>query len=192
MHRVPGRVRFEPYRDNLAQTAPCQSQTHRSAATNYPKNHSRWVNQPVDVSANSINRYSPHHAFPIGTAKPTRLPPWEDFQRGPQAVHAETLHPGPHQKSFTKPAVRPVIGMLRVIADLSCHCKTSDRGSWVNSGYNTTLTFLFTPGAKCFDLLATKFIQCFYVIYINLLRVQNVSEGLSHLILTQKMYGWIG
>ena len=105
MHRVPGRVRFAPYRDDLAQTAPCQSQTHRSVAKNHSKTHSRWVNQPVDVPANGINRYSPHHAFPIGTAKPTRLPPWEDFQRGPQSVHAETLHPGPNRKSFTLAAV---------------------------------------------------------------------------------------
>lgn len=52
--------------------------------------------------------------------------------------------------------------------------------------------FLYTPGAECFDLSATKFIQFFYVIYINLLGVQNVSEDFSHLILTQKMYGWIG
>ena len=103
MHRLPGRVRFAPYRDDLAQTAPCQSQTHRSVAKNYSKTHSRWVNQPVDVPANSINRYSPHHAFSIGTAKPTRLPPWEDFQRGPQSAHAEILHPDPHRKSFTKP-----------------------------------------------------------------------------------------
>ena len=115
MHRLPGRVRFAPYRDDLAQTAPCQSQTHRSVAKNYSKTHSRWVNQPVDVPANSINRYSPHHAFSIGTAKPTRLPPWEDFQRGPQSAHAEILHPDPHRKSFTKVvnAARCINGSLR-------------------------------------------------------------------------------
>lgn len=32
----------------------------------------------------------------------------------------------------------------------------------------------------------------FATLYINLLRVQNVSQSFSHLILTQKMYGWVG
>jgi hypothetical protein len=48
-----------------------------------------------------INRDKAEHAFPIDLAQSTRLPPWEDFQRGPQSVHAETLHHGPHRKSFT-------------------------------------------------------------------------------------------
>jgi hypothetical protein len=30
-----------------------------------------------------------------------RLPPWEDFQRGPQSVRVEILHNGPHRNSFT-------------------------------------------------------------------------------------------
>lgn len=52
--------------------------------------------------------------------------------------------------------------------------------------------FSFSPRAKRFDLSATKFIQCLYVVQIDLLGVRNVGEDFGHLILTQKMDGWIG
>ena len=51
------------------------------------------------------DEHDPNHSFPIGSAKLTRLPPWEDFQRGPQSVHAEILHHGPRRKSFTLAAI---------------------------------------------------------------------------------------
>ena len=51
---------------------------------------------------------------------------------------------------------------------------------------------LFPPGAEFFDLWATKLVQRFYIIFINFFRVQNMSEDFSHLILSQKMNGWIG
>jgi len=58
--------------------------------------------------------------------------------------------------------------------------------------YRPPQSALFPPGAECLDLSATKLIQRFYVIQINLLWVRNVREGFGHLVLTQKMYGWIG
>ena len=60
---------------------------------NYVKTHSREGNQPFAGPANSINGHTPRHAFPIGTAQSTQLPPWEDFQRGPHSARAETSHP---------------------------------------------------------------------------------------------------
>ena len=59
------------------------------------------------------DEHDPNHSFPIGSAKLTRLPPWEDFQRGPQSVHAEILHHGPRRKSFTIADFGPMIDMLR-------------------------------------------------------------------------------
>jgi hypothetical protein len=102
-HRVPGRSRFVFRRDDHTQMVPSRAQTHRSVLENYDATHSRWGNQKLAVPRNSINRHNPCHAFPIGTtAKPMRLPPWDDFQRGPQSALAEILHSGPHRKSFTK------------------------------------------------------------------------------------------
>ncbi len=105
-HLVPGWSRFAARRDEHDQKAPSDDRAHRSVLENYATNHSRHVNKPLVAPADNINRHNPLHAFPTGIAKPTRLPPWEDFQRGPQSVLAETLHTGPHRKSFTKAAVR--------------------------------------------------------------------------------------
>ena len=51
---------------------------------------------------------------------------------------------------------------------------------------------LFPPGTEFFDLWATKLVQRFYIIFINFFRVQNMSEDFRHLILSQKINGWIG
>ena len=100
-HLVPGRYRFVFCPDEHAQNAPNEEKTHQSTLEKYAKTHSRHVNRTLAVPADSINRHNPLHAFPIDITKPTRLPPWEGFQRGPQSDHAETAHPGPHRKSFT-------------------------------------------------------------------------------------------
>lgn len=47
-------------------------------------------------------RWIPQPTFPIDSARPPPLPPWEDFQRGPTKHRQQTLHHGPHRKSFTK------------------------------------------------------------------------------------------
>jgi hypothetical protein len=62
--------------------------------------HDRFHTSPETAVA--TDKHDPNHSFPISSAKPTRLPPWEDFQPGPHSVHVETLHSGPRQKSFTK------------------------------------------------------------------------------------------
>ncbi len=89
--------------------APNDSKTHQSVSENSTTTRSRLINAPVAAAANSTNCNNPHHAFPIATARTTRLPPWEDFQRGPHSALAETKHSGPHRKSFTK-------------ADIGRHC----------------------------------------------------------------------
>jgi len=40
--------------------------------------------------------------FSIDITKPTRLPPWEIFQRGPSEQQAQPSNHGPHRKILTK------------------------------------------------------------------------------------------
>jgi len=98
---VPGLSRFARYRDKRVEMARNDRKNHKSVLENYATAHSRRVRKTLLDPTDSITPHTHLHASPIGTAKHTRLPPWEDFQRGPQSVHAETLLPGPHRKSFT-------------------------------------------------------------------------------------------
>ena len=58
--------------------------------------------EPTRSDHRRINR---QHTIPIDTAQSSRLPPWEDFQRGPHERQAANSRPGPHRKSFTFPDV---------------------------------------------------------------------------------------
>jgi len=89
------------YNNKRVEMARNDRKNNKSVLENYPTAHSRRVTKTLVDLKDSITPHPHHHASPIGTAKHTRLPPWEDFQRGPQSTRAETLHPGPHRKSFT-------------------------------------------------------------------------------------------
>lgn len=102
---VSGRYRFATCRAQSVRRARNDSKSFRSApemrTTAHP--HDRFYTSPA--TADATDTHNPNHSFPIGSAKLTRLPSWEDFQRGPQSVHAGISHPGPRRKSFTRPAV---------------------------------------------------------------------------------------
>ena len=56
-------------------------------------------------NARGTRRSNPQHTFSIDITKPTRLPPWEIFQRGPNEHQANASRDGPHRKIFTRAAV---------------------------------------------------------------------------------------
>jgi hypothetical protein len=66
--------------------------------------------EPTRSDHRRINR---QHKIPIDTAQSPRLPPWEDFQRGPHERQAANSRPGPHRKSFTIADIQQPTRMLR-------------------------------------------------------------------------------
>lgn len=68
-------------------------------------------NRPAKCKPTGKNNGPIDHldTIPIDTAQPPRLPPWEDFQRGPPVHQAALTRLGPRRKSFTIPVIdRPL------------------------------------------------------------------------------------
>ncbi len=62
-----------------------------------------------DAPCRHRRRIDRQRTFPIVSPRASRLPPWEDFQRGPTEHQAVLSRHGPHRKSFTIPDFRKLV-----------------------------------------------------------------------------------
>ena len=91
--------------------------------------------------ARSIRHSNPHHTLSIDAPKPTRLPPWEIFQRGPPEHQTDTSCHDPHRKIFTNADIRLDIQMLRCGPSIRTFAATAKETSEQNYDLRKTTTF---------------------------------------------------
>lgn len=102
---IPDRLSFAPRGaapTNRRRNAPSETEHHQLGGSGRHWERSAAFEPPTTLR----RRWIPQPTFPIDSDRPPRLPPWEDFQRGPTKHRQETLHHGPHRKSFAKAASR--------------------------------------------------------------------------------------